>query len=106
MKRSINNKNNILDSPVPNTKIKYFPSGSKLKPLKSKLIKLFPETLKPTKYVPPQSETPTQKPRTKRPVPMPRSSLYPKPIADKIKKLIDEITPIINLKLYVSFKKF
>ena len=80
----------LLDSPVPNRKIKFFPNGNK--PWKSKLIKL-EEPLKPTKYVapPPKPKLRTQK--SCPPVPMPRSSLYPKPIAENVKKLIDEITP-------------
>ena len=40
LKRSF--EKTLLDSPVPNRKIKFFPSGNKLKPLKSKLIKLLP----------------------------------------------------------------
>ena len=52
-------RRSILDTPVPDRKIKFFPSGSKLKPLKSKLVKLLPEPLKPTKYV----EKPIPKPR-------------------------------------------
>ena len=61
----------LLDSPVSNRKIKFLPSGNKLK---SKVIKLLPEPLKPTKYVAPQ---PIPKPRTQksRPVPIPRSDL-------------------------------
>ena len=69
MKRSMKRVKNILDSGVPNRKIKFFPSGNKLKPVKSKVVKLLPEPLNPTKYVPPV-EKPTPKPRTKRPVPM------------------------------------
>ena len=68
----------FLDSPVPNRKIKFFPSGNKLKPLKSKLIKLLPEPLKPTKYVAPapKPKPRTQKSRVSPPVPLPRSSPY------------------------------
>ena len=80
MKKSMKfEKKTLLDSSVPNRKIKFLPSNSKLK---SKLIKLSPEPLKPTKYVSPE---PIPKPRTQksRPVPMPRSSSYRKPIAEK-----------------------
>ena len=93
----------MLDSSVPNKKIKFFrspsQSGNKLKPLKLKS-----DPLKPTKYVAPQ---PIPKPRKSRPVPMPRSNLYQKPIAEKVKKLIDEITPFYKPEAtYVHFKKF
>ena len=57
---------------------------------KLKAIKALPPPLIPTAYVAP---SPRPKPRTQKsrpPVPMPR---YPKPIAEKVKKLIDEITP-------------
>ena len=94
-------KKSLLDSPVPNSKIKFFSSGNKSKTLKSKTIKLLPDPLKPTKYKPPQpAEIPVPKPRvlSKRPsvpvpVPLPRSSPYPKPINNKVKELIDVITP-------------
>ena len=92
-------KKTLLDSSVANSKIKFFSSGNKSKTLKSKIIKLLPDPLKPTKYKPPQpAEKPVPKPRvlSKRPsvpVPLPRSSPYPKPIAEKVKELIDEITP-------------
>ena len=107
MEKRINRKINksfektLLDSPVPNRKIKFLPSGNKsksksksFKRFNSKLIKLFPEPLKPTKYVPPK---PTPKPRVKpkvipkRRVPPPIP--LPNPIDKKVKKLIDEITP-------------
>ena len=93
LKRSF--KKTLLDSPVPNRKIKFFPSGNKSKTLKSKLIKLLPDPLQPTKYVapPPKPKPRTKKVRPPAPVPMPRSSLYPKPIAKKVKELIDIITP-------------
>ena len=52
LKRSF--EKTFLDSPVPNSKIKFSPSGNKLK---SKIIKLLPKPLKPTKYVPPVSPT-------------------------------------------------
>ena len=111
-KRLINKsfKKTLLDSPVPNSKIKFFPSGNKSKTLKSKLIKLLPDPLQPTKYVPPVSppkEKPVPKPRvlSKRPVPLPRSSPYPKPIAENVKKLIDEITPYYKPEAISAFNK-
>ena len=102
-------KKTLLDSSVPNQKIKFFPSGNKLKPLNTKLIKLLPKPLKPTKYVPPQPIKPIPKPRTKKipvppPVPLPRSNLYPKPIAEKVKKLIDEITPYYKPEAISAFQ--
>ena len=72
--------------------------------MKSKVVKFLPEPLKPTKYVPPQKK-PTPKHRTKRPVPMPRSSPYPKPIGEKVKKLIDEITPYYKPEAISAFPK-
>ena len=104
MKRSMKRVKNILDSAVPNRKIKFFPSGNKLKPLKSKAVKLLQEPLKPTKYVSPV-EKPIPKPRTQksRPVPKPRSSPYPKPIAEQVKKLIDEITPYYKPEAISAF---
>ena len=114
-------KKTLLDSPVPNQKIKFFPSGetggNKSKTLKSKLIKFLPDPLKPTKYVPtvsPPEEKPVPKPRvlSKRsvpppvsPVPLPRSSPHPKPIAEKVKKLIDEITPYYKPEAISAFNK-
>ena len=106
-------KKTLLDSPVPNSKIMFLPSGKNAKrfivgrkdpPFKSKIIKLLPEPLKPTKYRAPK---PTPKPRvkSKRPVPLPRSSSYPKPIAEKVKKLIDEITPYYNPEAITAFNK-
>ena len=99
LKRSF--KKTLLDSPVPNRKIKFFPSGNKSKTLKSKLIKLLPDPLQPTKYKPPVlgAESwapfpPTPPPRRpKRRAPVSRSSTYPKPIDKKVKELIDVITP-------------
>lgn len=90
MKRSMKWSKNILDSPVLNQNIKFFPSGNKLRPLKSKLIKLLPQPLKPTKCVPPKTppaQKPAPKPRilSKRPVPIPRTPL-PRPISEKVKK--------------------
>ena len=94
----------LLDSPVPNSKIKFFPSG----------IKLLPDPLKPTKYVPPK-EKPVAKPRvlSKRPpVPLPRSNLavreepsYPKPIDKKVKRLIEEIKPYYKREAITAFDK-
>ena len=103
----------LLDSPVPNSKIKFSPSGNKSKTLKSKLIKLLPDPLKPTKYVPPRESAsplpyaPVPKPRvfSKRPVPLPRSSPYPKPIDKKVKKLIEEITPYYKPEAIEAFNK-
>ena len=92
----------LLDSPVPNRKIKFFPGGNK--PWKSKLIKL-EEPLEPTKYFAPP---PKPKPRTQKsrpPVPMPRSSLYPKPIAKKVKELIDVITAYYRPEAIRKFDK-
>ena len=118
-KRLINKsfEKTLLDSPVPNQKIKFFlsrnPSGNK-----SKIIKLLPKPLKLTKYVPPvsppvspQPKKPTPKPRilSKRPpvppVPLPRSSPFPKPIAEKVKKLIDEITLYYKPEAISAFDK-
>ena len=89
----------LLDSPVPNKKIKFFPSAKKLG---SKLINILPEPLKPTKYVAPK---PVPKPRTQksRPVPLPRS--IPKPIDEKVQKFIDEITPLYKPEAVSAFQK-
>ena len=86
LKRSF--EKTLLDSPAPNKEIKFFPSGNKLKPLKSKLIKLLPEHLKPTKYVAPapKPKPRTQKSRVPPPFPLPKSSPIPKPIDEKFKK--------------------
>ena len=101
-------KKTLLDSPVPNSKIKFSPSGETGgNKLKSKLIKLLPDPLKPTKYVSPK-EKPVPKPRVLSkppPVPLPRSSPYPKPIAEKVKKLIDEITPYYKPEAISAFNK-
>ena len=85
-------------------------------------IKL-PEPLKPIKYTPPK---PTPKPRSKKPVPLPRlkpvplprrrpvpltrrGSLprpkAPKPIDMKVKRLIDEITPYYKPEAIEQFSK-
>ena len=107
LKRSF--EKTLLDSPVPNRKIKFFPSGNKLKPLKSKLIKLLPQPLKPTKYVAPaptcKPKPRTQKSRISPPVPLPRSSPYPKPIDEEVKKFIDKITPYYKPEAISAFQK-
>ena len=89
----------LLDSPVPNNKIKFFPSAKKLG---SKLINILPEPLKLTKYVAPK---PKPKPRTQksRPVPLPRS--IPKPIDEKVQKFIDEITSLYKPEAISAFQK-
>ena len=90
----------LLDSPVPNRKIKFFPGGNK--PWKSKLIKL-EEPLEPTKYFAPP---PKPKPRTQKsrpPVPMPRSS--PKQIDEEVIKFIDKITPYYKPEAISAFQK-
>ena len=99
----------LLDSPVPNRKIKFLPSGNKskskiIKPFNSEIIKLLPDPLKPTKYVPPK---PTPKPRvlSKRPIPLLRPRPSPKPIDKKVKKLIDEITPYYKPEAIEEFNK-
>ena len=104
MKKCINKS--LLDSPVPDSKIKFFPSGNKLK---SKIIKLLPEPLQPTKYVPPVS------PSEEKPVPLPRilskrppvreEPTYPKPIDKKVKRLIEEIKPYYKREAIVAFDK-
>ena len=103
-------KKTLLDSPVPNKKVKFPLSRNKSKPFKWETIKSLPEPLKPTKYVPPK---PTPKPRvlskpapkprvlSKRPVPLPR----PPPIDKKVKKLIDEITPYYKPEAIEAFNK-
>ena len=68
----------LLDRPVP--KLTYNK--------KSKVIKALPPPLVPTKYVAPQ---PKPKPRKQKPVAIPR--YIPKVVAEKVKKLIDEIKP-------------
>ena len=100
----------LLDSPVPNKKVKFSLRGNKSK---LETIKL-PEPLKPTKYKPlkptpkPRSKSiskPTPKPRvlSKRPVPLPRR--IPLPIDKKVKKFIDEITPYYKPEAIESFNK-
>ena len=77
-------KKTLLDSPVPNSKIMFLPSGEKsktlkskskpksIKPFKSKFMKLLSDPLKPTKYKPKgrvlathEKPTPIPKPRVK-----------------------------------------
>ena len=91
-------KKSLLDSPVPNEKVKFSLRGNKSK---LETIKL-PKPLKPTKYVPPK---PTPKPRVlpKRPVPLPRRR--PQPIDKKVKKFIDEITPYYKQEAIEEFNK-
>ena len=74
--------------------------------MKSKLIKLLPEPLKPTKYVAPapKPKPRTQKSRVSPPVPLPRSSPYP--IDEEVKKFIDKITPYYKPEAISAFKKF
>ena len=109
----------LLDQPVPNKKVKFSLRGNKSK---LETIKL-PEPLKPIKYTPPK---PTPKPRSKKPVPLPRlkpvplprrrpvpltrrGSLprpkAPKPIDMKVKRLIDEITPYYKPEAIEQFSK-
>ena len=98
----------LLDAPVPNRKMKFLPSGKNAKRLKSEIIKLLPDPLKPKKYVPPKrTPKPQVKPRvkSKRPVPLPRPSPLPKQIDKKVKKLIDEITPYYNPEAIKEFNK-
>ena len=97
----------LLDSPVPNRKIKFFPSGNRLKSLKSKAVKLLPDPLKPTKYIAPapKPEPRTQKSRVSPPVPLPRSSPYPKPIEEEVKKCIDKITLYYKPEAISAFQK-
>ena len=97
----------LLDSPVPNRKIKFFPSGNRLKSLKSKAVKLLPDPRKPTKYIAPapKPEPRTQKSRVSPPVPLPRSSPYPKPIDEEVKKFIDKITPYYKPEAISAFQK-
>ena len=113
MEKRINRKINksfektLLDGPVPNRKIKFLPSGKNAKRFQSEFIKLLPDPLKPTKYRPEVKSKPTPKPRvkSKRPVPLPRSSLLPKRIDNKVKKLIDEISPYYKPQAIEAFNK-
>ena len=97
LKRSF--EKSLLDSPVPNRKIKILRSSDLRTGLlpgrKTKVTKVLPDPLVPTKYVapPPKPNPRTKKARPPAPVPMPRSSIYPKPIDKEVKELIDVITP-------------
>ena len=92
----------LLDTPVP--KLSY----SK----KSKRIKALPPPLVPTKCVAPQ---PKPKPRTQksRPVPLPRyipkkvddGGVRKSPLSEKVKKVIDEITPYYRPEAIIKFNK-
>ena len=83
-------KQSLLDRPVP--KLAY----SK----KSRRIKALPPPLQPTAYVAPQ---PKPKPRKKQPVSLPR--YIPKVVAEKVKKLIDEIKPYYRPEAISKFVK-
>ena len=84
----------LLDSPVPNVKVKFPLSRKKSKSkFEWETIKSLPEPLKPTQYVPPKQTPkprpkPTPKPRvlSKRPVPLPRRGRRPQPKLDKLDK--------------------
>ena len=102
-------KKTLLDSPVPNKKVKFSLRGNKSK---LETIKL-PEPLKPIKYTPPK---PTPKPlaKSKRPLPRIKPKLKPssrprprapKPIDMKVKRLIDEITPYYKPEAIEQFSK-
>ena len=80
----------LLDRPVPKLACNK----------KSKVIKALPPPLKPTKYVAPK---PKPKPRTRRPVSLPR--YIPKVVAEKVKKLIDEIKPYYRPEAISRFVK-
>jgi len=64
----------------------------------------FPEPLKLTPYVPPK---PVPKPRVKKQasVALPRNQL-PKKVREKVKKLIDEITPYYSSEAKRQFNNF
>ena len=81
-------KQSLLDRPVP--KLAYNK--------KSKVIKALPPPLIPTKYV---ARKP--KPRTRRPVSLPR--YIPKKVSEKVKKLIDEIKPYYRPEAISKFAK-
>ena len=99
-------KKTLLDTPVPNKKVKFSLRGNKSK---LETTKLLPDPLKPTKPTPkPRSKPtpkPTPKPRvlSKRPVPLPRR--VPQPIDKKVKKFIDEITPYYKPEAIEEFSK-
>ena len=100
----------LLDQPVPNKKVKF-----SLRENKSKLetIKLLPEPLKPTKYVPPKPQVlskRTPKPRvlskrTQKPRVLPKPTSKPRVIDKKVKKFIDEITPYYKPEAIEQFSK-
>ena len=123
MKKSFNKsfEKTLLDTNIPNLRLKI--KDGKVKGS----VRRLPKPLKPTKYVPPVSKKPVQKPRilskrpvskkpvpkprilSKRPVPLPR----PKPVSEKVKKVkkklkssLMKLLPIINLKLSVNSIKF
>ena len=63
---------------------------------------MLPKPLKPTKYVPPVS------PSEEKPVPLPRilsKRPVPLPIAEKVKRLIEEITPYYKPEAISAFNK-
>ena len=114
MKKSF--QQTILDTPVP--KLSY----SK----KSKRIKALPPPLVPTKYVAPAPQQPKPKPRTQKsrpvpvsgvnrlaPVPLPRyiqkkvadGGVRKSPLSEKVKKVIDEITPYYRPEAIIKFNK-
>ena len=101
----------LLDEPVPNKKVKFSLRGNKPK---LETVKLLPKPIKPTKAIPkpipkPRKNPPKPipKPRVKlmRPVPLPRTLPLPKPIDEKVKKLIVEITPYYKPEAIEAFNK-
>ena len=80
----------LLDRPVP--KLAYNK--------KWKVIKALPPPLVPTKYIAP---TLKPKPRRKQPVPIPR--YIPKVVSEKVKKVIEEITPYFRPEAISKFAK-
>ena len=101
----------LLDEPVPNKKIKFSLRGDKPKLETNKLL---PDPIKPTKATPKPIPKPRKKnpkpiplPRVKsmRPVPLPRTLPLPKPIDEKVKKLIVEITPYYKPEAIKAFNK-
>ena len=99
----------LLDTPVTNYKSQISLRGNIPK---LKIIRKLPKPLQPTKATPkpipkPRKNPPRPipKPRVKsiRPVPLPRT--IPKPIDEKVKKLIDEITPYYKPEAIESFNK-
>ena len=99
MKKSFNKsfEKTLLDTNIPNLRLKI--KDGKVKGS----VRRLPKPLKPTKYVPPVSKKSVPKPRilSKRPVPLPR----PKPVSEKVKKLIDEITPYYKPEAISEFNK-